>query len=367
MKAYHDMKRPGLFLVEDDEGQVKAAAIMSPIEGEPASSLFYEDGVSLTLLVKLAQEWFPGGRRFYDWWTKHPNGQDTSALDNAPMLTKTADNGYNIVPSIDFGDFGKFDPFPMPDLGGMPSTFNVSQDQKDREMELWKKWKNKGDMRAMNELIRSYESMNRHRTKPWTSNSPLPKAAVEAEGRRLIRKAIETYDPSKGAALNTHVWSYLNKVNRYGYTYQNIGSIPEPRAAKIGQYQRTYGELREDLGREPTTSELQENLGWKVSDLKALDKELRNDLDISQDLGYMMATNTDPAKEALFLTYYDASPQQKLVMEYTFDEFKQKPTLKNDREIAKKVGISADKVRKEKRQVAENIRSILDATPPPQA
>lgn len=360
MKAFHHPTRAGYFLITDDDNQLKAAAVFSPDTEVGADRLYFDGGISLMLLTKLAKVWFPEGRVFADEHTILHWGTDPRLVDKNEDLVKTA-SGYGVMPS--FSESFRFMPSesePMPiDMSSLTAL------EKDAEMELWKRYKNKGDMRAMNELIRAYKPMMKHRTKAWTTNSPLPKTAVEGEANRLIRKAIDTYDPKKGAALNTHVWNYLHKVHRYGYTFQNVGSIPEPRAAKVGKYQNSYSQLEDKYGREPTTDELQKDLGWKASDINAIQKELRSDLDLSGELTPVMASNADPAIEALFAVYHDSDPERKEVMEYTFDEFTNRPTGKNAADIAKRVGISPDKVRRHHKVIAKSARSILDETVSP--
>lgn len=351
----------GCLYVSGEDGHIKAAAHMTPSVDEGAERLYFEDSISLMHLCKMAQSRFPEGRLFISPFTSVLMGSDRSLFDSDSSLIKYASGEYGLLPTFD----KEFQMFPTVGGDSGISPISLSSFSKDEEMEMWKRYKNKNDRKALSSLVRSYRPMMKHRTKAWTTNSPLPKTAVEAEGNRLIRMGIDTYDPKKGAALNTHVWNYLTKIHRYGYTYQNVGSIPEPRAAKVGLFQNTFSQLEDKYNREPTAVELEQALGWKASEVNAMQKELRSDLDLSGDLTPIMANNTDPAKEALFVTYYDAAPERKLVMEYTFDEFEQKPTEKNAAMIGSRVGISPDKVRRHHRDIASNMRSILDTDKTP--
>lgn len=247
-----------------------------------------------------------------------------------------------------------------PDTVLQKQAFEESPFTKENELELWHRYKKDGDHGALNNLMRSFRPLVLSRTKPWTTNSPLPKAAVEGEGMRLLRQAIDTYSPDKGAALNTHIWNRLNKIHRYGYTYQNVGSIPEPRAAKVGQYQNTFEILKGKLNREPTLDELKQELGWKMSDLKAIQEELRADLQMDDSLSNFVSDRDDPTMEAMMLAYHEASPEKKLVMEYTFDEFKGKPSIDNVGKLAKQLNMTPSDVRKTRRDIAFDIRGILD-------
>lgn len=256
------------------------------------------------------------------------------------LLTKTKD-AYIVVPQI-----------------------KVAGELEKSEMKLWHQYKSNGDKKALNKLMVSMRPLVKKRVAPWVKNSPLPASAVEAEGMRLLKKAIETYDPSKGAQLKTHAWHGLSKIHRYGYTYQNVGSIPEPRAAKVGSFQNAEEILRDKYNREPTLQELKEELGWGLSDIKAMKEELRRDLVLDDTLGPITVGGSDLGTEALHMVYHDASPQQKLIMEYTFDEFTEKPTIGGSAsDVGKKLKMSPAKVRKEYKWIANQLKDFMSDTP----
>lgn len=332
----------GVFLVVDSESDIIKAGMSLPLDdGFPADMVYCTDQESFNQLCKFAQEFWPEGRILM--------GKRTAMHGN---IANVKPNGL----MLKVGEEVQLLPDPM-------TKEAATKLSKEEELALWRRYK-RGDKQALNELVRSFKPLVHSRVKPWTTNSPLPKSAVEAEGVRLLKMGFDTYDPDKGAALNTHVWNYLQKIHRYGYTYQNVGSLPEPRAAKVGTYQNTLEQMKDNLGREPTIQELRGELGWKVSDLKAMQEELRSDLSLDQDLGPIFASNTDPAVEALMATYYDADPDKQLVMEYTFDEFSAKPTISGVNNIATKVGKKPNQVRKMHKEIYKSISSILDAQGP---
>lgn len=334
----------GVFMIVDsDTGIIKSGAKLPVDDGIPADMFYCTTQDSFDLLCKFAREFWPDGRILI--------GNRTAMHGNAMRLScnnMTIMKGREVVL--------------LPDEM-TKNAFVTSGLSKEDELSYWKKYKD-GDNQALNELVRSFKPLVQSRIKPWITNSPLPKSAVEAEGNRLLKMGLDTYDENKGAALNTHVWNYLNKIHRYGYTYQNVGSLPEPRAAKVGTYQNTLEQMKDELGREPTLQELRQELGWKISDLKSMQEELRSDLSLNDDLGPIFASNTDPAVEALMATYYDADPTKKLVMEYTFDEFTGKPTLSGVNNIAKQVGEKPNQVRKMHKEIYDSINSILNSKGP---
>jgi len=325
-------------------GEITASVIFPEKESDAARLVFARDRVSLTRLLKEASDMYQSGKLLTDTGTRfmgvaRPEMIHGEFIKRAGCVSVIVDQLDNRMVKV------------------------AARLSKEQEMELWRRYKQNGDKQALRELMHSFKPLVISRVRPWTKNSPLPKSAVEAQGMKLLREGIDSYDPSKGAALNTHIWYRLGKIHRYGYTYQNVGSLPEPRAAKVGVYQNTYEILKDQKKREPTLSELQEALGWKMSDIKAIQKELRQDLILDSTLGPISATNTDPAVEALFMTYHEGTPQQQLIMEHTFDEFDGKETLSGPKEIANRLNISESTVRNENRQIANSIRDILSANP----
>ena len=333
----------GVFMIEDENGLIKAGMSLPCEDYEPAHMLMSTSQEAFDMLCKFAQEFWTDGRVLFD--------RSTSLYKNASKMSM------NSI-TLNVGGIVRCLPADMTKTGSIASGLS-----KEDELSYWRMYK-RGDNAALNELVRSFKPLVHSRIKPWTTNSPLPKSAVEAEGIRLLKMGLDTYDPDKGAALNTHVWNYLNKIHRYGYTYQNVGSLPEPRAAKVGTYQNTFEQMKDDLGREPTIQELKSELGWKASDLKAIQEELRADLSLDQEIGPIYASNTDPAVEALMATYYDADPEKKLVMEYTFDEFKDKPTIRGVSNIAKHLDQKPNRIRKMHKEIYDSVSSILNSQGP---
>lgn len=156
-----------------------------------------------------------------------------------------------------------------------------------RELELWRKWKDGGQKpEDLRPLIASFQSLLRSQSKTYTGRvAMIPDSAIEAEFKIQLVNALRTYDPSKGAALGTHVYNTLSRAHRYIATYQNVGRIPENRVYKIRNYEVAHTDLLEELDRDPTTAELAERLkrehpeqGWNEAEVDRLTRELRKDL-----------------------------------------------------------------------------------------
>jgi DNA-directed RNA polymerase sigma subunit (sigma70/sigma32) len=150
----------------------------------------------------------------------------------------------------------------------------------------------------------------------------LPRTALESQARLLAVKALQTYDPSRGTQINTHVGHELKHLNRYVIEYQNVGKIPENRGIAISKFQNIKSNLTEDLGREPTVTELADALMWSPAEVERMQTELRSDILIQQgkDEAFFDTTfnPTDRTQDIVQFVYYQVGPDEKKVLEYTF-------------------------------------------------
>lgn len=238
---------------------------------------------------------------------------------------------------------------------------------KERELELFQQYYSNKDTSAKKELVHSLTPLIRSQVKKY-SNSGLPYDALELEGRKLTSQAIDTYDPTRGVQMNTHVMNYLKKLSRYTNTYQNVGHIPEPRALMLGRYETVFSNLENDKGREPTVMELADSLQVSPKEIERLQLERRSDLHMElpaadADEGgftYFIAPDTeDPKlKNAIEFVYFDASPIDKKILEYTFG-LGGTPKI-TAKEIKLKLSLTETELRKRKEGLAQSIKELTN-------
>jgi DNA-directed RNA polymerase sigma subunit (sigma70/sigma32) len=184
------------------------------------------------------------------------------------------------------------------------------------ELDLWKTWKKTKSDDTLTQLLESMNPLIQKRVMQFRA-APLPQSAIEAEARKQAIHAFETYNPNAGAALGTHVNNYLQKVYRYVSTYQNIGRIPESRATKIDFFQKTKSYLEQAKGREPSSVELADELGWSPREVGRMEKELRKDLGLESSFGEMAFSQMNPNSDLLYYGYYEMTPEEQLILDYS--------------------------------------------------
>jgi hypothetical protein len=194
------------------------------------------------------------------------------------------------------------------------------------EMTLFHQWKQTGDKIYFQGLYNSMRPLIESAAKKASYGSNLPQSAHRIYAAQNMLDALRTYDPSKGVALQSHIYGAVHqKAKRLNYLYQNLGQIPEPRAMLVGRYQTELDNLKEDLGREPSAVEISDRLAIGLKDVERLQKEIHKDLSTS-GLEEEIISMSPAEEEILSLLYYDLNTDQQIVYDYVFGKHG-KPTL----------------------------------------
>jgi DNA-directed RNA polymerase specialized sigma subunit len=222
----------------------------------------------------------------------------------------------------------------------------------DREKELIQRYQ-EGDSSALPELFDSFRPV----LKSWerkTASTNLPRSAVNAEIKRQFVDAIGTYDTSRDTKPVTWVNNRMPKIYRFIYDHQNIGRIPENINMKVGSFKSAKNTLSDKLGRDPTTSEMSDELGWGMAEVANLEHMVRADLSLPSEFEFGAVT-TNRAADLMHYIYYDLTPQEKIVFEH-ITGMGGKKVLKS-KEIAVKMGVSQSTVSNIKKSIAKKLES----------
>lgn len=228
---------------------------------------------------------------------------------------------------------------------------------KEHELSLWKKWKRTKNPTIMSDLLKSMDPFLQSHVNRFTG-SPLPRPAIESQARILAVKGFHTYDPTKGAALNTHLGHELKHLTRYVLEYQNIGKIPENRGIAISKFQNVKANLKDELGRDPSIVELADRLQWQPAEVERMQSELRQDLTLTQGKEEAFFDNdfnvSDPNRDIVEFVYYSVDPERQKVLEYSFG-LGGNPRLSVE-EIAVKLNKTPAEIRDMRKVLAQMVR-----------
>lgn len=228
-----------------------------------------------------------------------------------------------------------------------------------REMQMWTDWKD-GGMRPqqLRPLIKSFQPLINSEANRWAPRiRDLPPAAIRAEFTDQFVSALKTYDPGRGAALNTHIRHQLKKAQRFVTTYQNPGRIPENRIYQIRKLQDAETRLDEQYGRAPTALELADEMKQSPRQIELLQKEIRRSLPTSQFEADPSVHIPSASKQTLRLLQYDLNDEERQVFEYLYG-MGGRPRL-GPGAIARQLKMSAPKVSRLKRSIADKYTTYV--------
>ena len=141
-----------------------------------------------------------------------------------------------------------------------------------QEVVLAEKIKN-GDAAARERMINANLRLVVTIARDYT-NLGLPLLDLISEGNIGLTKAVERFDPAKGAKLSTYaMWWIKQSIKRALANQSKTIRLPVHLVDKLAKVRRVSLQMSDELGREPTDEELGEELGIateKVARLKSI-------------------------------------------------------------------------------------------------
>jgi len=105
---------------------------------------------------------------------------------------------------------------------------SAAQGRQAKELALWEQWKQSKSPDDLEPLLDAYAPLIERKATEYGAGAVLiPRVALKAELTKHIIGAFETYDPNRGAALNTHIQHRIQKAKRYVAQHQNVAYLPE--------------------------------------------------------------------------------------------------------------------------------------------
>ena len=190
-------------------------------------------------------------------------------------------------------------------------------DVKLEDLATWKLFNTTGKTVHRNKLLKRMSPLINKQVSKWKGSIPI--SVLKNEARVLTIKAFSSYDPNKGTALATHVVNNLAPLSRIVYTHQNVARLPENITLKVQAFQQAKEYLSSISGREPTSDELHQELGWSMAEINRVSKSGVRDLveSVGGVHSSFYSNQEDSEADLLAALYFDLSPSEKRLFEMT--------------------------------------------------
>ncbi len=177
-----------------------------------------------------------------------------------------------------------------------------------------------------------------------------PHPLIRSRARNIVLKSLPKYDP-KQTQLNTYITNQLFSLRRVNRKQTQIISIPERMTQEYAKLTSAEANLRDQLGREPTTLELADTVGLST---KRIQKIRSFRYPVSESQADLLGSGFSPGVQGkkshwLEVIYHDLDPTDQQVMEYSFGMFG-KPQMSNQA-IATKLGLSPGAISQRKAKI----------------
>lgn len=183
--------------------------------------------------------------------------------------------------------------------------------QRDQDLILWERWHRSRSQYDLEALMRQMMPVIRNQTQQYARR--VAPVVLDAKAKKLALKAFETYDPTRGVLLSTHLVSQLQKLSRDAYEQQSTVSVPEHQRIDFNRINRAKLDLEDDLGRRPTMPELADHLALPIPHIeKIIGNVGRKEFMESGEGPAFQQENDD---DLIHLAYNDMTPLQKRIFE----------------------------------------------------
>lgn len=183
----------------------------------------------------------------------------------------------------------------------------------DEDIRLWKSYKG-GNAKAKWDLLDRFKGViQRH---VGQNLNVLPKAVAEAKLKKYTIQAFDTYRPGAGAKLSTHVYNYLQKINRDNYNNQQTIRLPENLAIGYTRFMGAKKELEDTFGREPNMAELSDHLGWGLRQTAIANKKYHKEYVESKQTFDAGIEESDVSSSVIRFCYGAMSDDERFLFEH---------------------------------------------------
>jgi len=186
--------------------------------------------------------------------------------------------------------------------------------------------------------------------------------SMTARAKRLAIDAFKTFDPKRGAKLNTHLMIRLQPLQREYTSRSSIFKIPERVQLDKFRLEQSELALTDELGREPSDNELAEYTGFSTRRIAHVRKFARRGYAESQirtpegEPVQVTSETVDPEDIWFEYVHHDLDPIDKKILEWKTGMYDKKVLSTN--EIASRLKITPSAVSQRAAKIALKLENV---------
>lgn len=229
------------------------------------------------------------------------------------------------------------------------------------ELELWHNWNSTGRKEEhLEPLLASFEPVIEKETNTRLKGlgGSMPKPALKAELRHAVVKSFQSYDPSMGTQLFTHVIGGMRRVSDAVNTARNPSHLPRKITSLYQPHESARLTLQDQLGREPTLAEILPMMpaGTRLDDLKRLRRATRSEAFSNMGEEFDEPTKAIGVRDAYSLLKPTMNDHERQFVELHYPSEGPSMPIKG---IAKEMGLPQHRVYRLKATVERKLGDVL--------
>lgn len=170
----------------------------------------------------------------------------------------------------------------------MNQRYSDLRGRRGKELELWHTWDQNGRKpQHLEPLLKSIDPLIKAETSRRLSGlgGSISSIALKNELRNAAVRGLETFNPEK-AQLTTHVINNFQRITDFVAANRNSKYMAREHVDKFQQFASAKAELAEELGHDPSPTEIQQRLGWSAKQVSRMQKGFGSEVftDMGTDL-----------------------------------------------------------------------------------
>lgn len=235
----------------------------------------------------------------------------------------------------------------------------------DPHLDLWKTWHGSGKKpEHLEPLMDALEPtiQNAAKRKLKGLGGSIPYSALEQQLRIAAKKGLESYDPTRGTKVRTHIITNFQRTTDFVAGNRNFAHIPKPRVEMYQKFTNAKNIFMEEHGHEPTLHDMKALLpDIKEKDLKPMMNEIRRELyigghpDPEADDGSL---GHAPSQVRSIISLMPAllSPEEQKVFDHLYPQLGEPSSVA---QIARKTGMNQNQVYRVRSAIYKKVRPHL--------